>query len=246
MNRNIGILLFVVGVVLMGSLVLAADIDNTIQGATKTKGSTVRASAASIGTDGAAGGNITNMNLSTSGITSKWQGYYGNASLSQLRLGTGASTNLFSWTTSLKSNVLGVFASNDSAFDFSVISAATTSNYDTALGWDSNDADTVTNTMTGGSRTVINGAFSTPVTNLTSYGLDGVVWSSGSAKFNPGIFTDNSGSSTQSDYAVGVNSSVGPWRSYDNETAVSFELIVPVGGTNPTTGQTYNFWLALK
>jgi len=246
MNKNIGILLFLVGVVLMGSLAMAANIANTVQGGTVTKGSNVRASAASVGTDTAAGGNVTNMNLSTSGITAKWQGYYGNASLSQLRLGTGAATNLYSWTTTanLKTNILGVFASNDSAFDFSSVSSATTSNYDTALGWQAQDADTVTNTMIGGSKTVIAGSFSsTPVANLTHYEL-GVT--SNNAKFSVGVFTDNSGSSSQSDYATGVNVSSGPWMSYDNATNVNFELIVPVGGQNPTTGQTYNFWLALK
>ncbi len=243
MNKNLGILLFVVGVVLMGSLVLAADIDNSVQGATVTKGSTVRASAASIGTDTAAAGNVTNMNLTTSGITAKWQGYYGNASLSQLRLGTGASTNLYSWTTSLKSNVLGVFASTGSDFDFSAISAASASSYDSILNWATSDADTVANTMTGGSKTVIMGAFSSvPVANLTHYET-GVT--STNSKFSVGIFAET-GASAQGDYAVGVNNSVGPWMSYDNATAVSYEMIVPVGGNNPTTGQTYNFWLALK
>ncbi len=244
MNRNLGILLFLVGVVLMGSLAMAADIKNTVSGATVTKGSTVRGTAASVGTDTAAGGNVTNMNLTTSALTVKWQGYYGNASLSQLRLGTGASTNLYSWTTSLKSNVLGIFASTGSGFDFSGITSTTTSGYDGVLNWDSNDADTVTNTMTGGSKVVIStGIGSVPVANLTSY--DGVTGASSSTKFSVGIFSDTQGAD-QGDFAVGVNSSYGPWKSYDNATSVSYELIVPVGGNNPTTGQTYYFWLALK
>ena len=246
MNKNIGILLFVVGVVLMGSLAFAADIDNTVSGATVTKGSVSRSNATAIGTDIAAGGNITNMNFSAAPSTVKWQGYYGNASISSLRLGTNSATALYTWSSSLKSNVLGVFASTDSAFDFSLVTAATGSNYDTALSWDSNDADTVVNTMSGSAQTVINGAFSTVVAPLNSYGLEGVVWSALTTKFRTGIFTDSSGSSTQGDYAVGVNSSLGPHRSFDNQTAVSFELIVPVGGNNPTTGQTYNFWLAFK
>ncbi len=241
-----------------GSFVLATyDSSNQISGATITKGSTVRATAASIGTDTAAGGNITNMNLTTSGLTAKWQGYYGNASLGSLRLGTGSSTNLYSWSGSLKNNIIGVFATTGSDFNFGRINLGTSLSYDSALGytypqgggyWP--DADTVVNTMAGGSKYVV---FTTDdigkpsVVNLTSYALENNVWSSISSKFSTGVFTDNTDSGAlQTDFAVGVNVSNGPYRSFDNQTDINYELMVPLNASSASVGQTYYFYLAVK
>jgi len=241
MNKNMGILLFLVGVVLMGSLVLGANIKEQVQGGSLTKGVVTRQNASAVGTDTAAAGNVTNLNISVAATTGKWQGYYGNASLSSLKLGSASPVALYSWSgaQALKSNVLGVVASNDSGFDFASMAAATASNFDTSLGWQTTDADSMTNTMTGSS-TIIAGAFtSIPSAALNDY-EEGTA---GTAKFKVGIFADGS---TVAKYAVGVNNSFGPWRSFDNQTEVTYELIVPVVGNSPSVGSTVNFWLALK
>ena len=147
-------LLLVLVLVVVGSFVLANyDMENQVQGATITKGSVSRSNATSIGTDVAAGGNVTNMNLSAATSTVKWQGYYGNASISSLRLGTASATSLYSWSGSLKNNIVGVFATTGSVFDFGYINMGTPQSYDLALGFFENgaywpDADTVVNTMT--------------------------------------------------------------------------------------------------
>ncbi len=242
----------------MSSFVLAVyDVKNQVSGATITEGSTVRATPSSVGTDIAAGGNVTNMNLTASAITTKWQGYYGNASLGSLRLGTGSSTNLYSWSGSLKNNIIGVFATTGSDFDFGRINLGTSLSYDSALGyiypqgggyW--SDADTVTNTMTGGSKYVIfatDNVGKTGVANLTSYAFENNAWSSISSKFSVGIFVDNlDNGAPQTDFAVGVNVSNGPYRSFDNQTDVNYELMVPLNASSASIGQTYYFYLAVK
>jgi len=248
-------LLLLVFVVISSFVLANEDVKNLVQGATVTKGSTVRATAASVGTDTAAGGNVTNMNLTASAITSKWQGYYGNASMGSLRLGTGSSTNLYSWSGSLKNNIVGVFATTGSDFNFGYATQGTAQSYDLALGFIDNgvywsDADTVLNTMTNNNKNnvfgnIMGNFFS--VANLTSYAFENNVWSNISSKFSVGVFVDRSDSNlAQTDFAVGVNVSNGPYRSFDNQTNVNYELMVPLNASSASVGQTYYFYLAVK
>ncbi len=250
------------GIIAFSSFVLAPyDAGQEISGASVQGTNETRGNTTATGSDIGSGGNISEMNLSTEALTAKWQGYFGNASIINLRLGNNGQDNLYTWGASTKHQVRGVFASTGAGFDFSLLNLATTLSYDFALGYVSRDdngaftgywpdADTVTNTMVSGQKYVIfpNDDVGKPdVANLSSYSLNNGVWSQATNKFSVGIFVDRTDSTTaQTDFAVGVNVSEGAFRSYDNSTDINYELMVPVNASTSSVGQTYYFFIAIR
>jgi len=251
-QKSITIISIIIITVMLSSFVLSAqNVVNQVFGATLTKGVVTRQNASAVGTDTAAAGNVTNLNISVAATTGKWQGYYGNASLSSLKLGSAATTSLYTWSGTIKNNLRGLFATTGSNFNFAILNMGTSQSYDLALGYIENgaywsDADTVVNTMASGSQYVIfntDDVGKTSVVNLTSFDNG----ANTSSKFSVGVFVDRTDSSlAQTDFAVGVNISYGPYRSFDNQTDVSYELIVPLNASSASTGQTYYFYLVVK
>ncbi len=179
--------------------------------------------------------------------------------LKSLRLGNSGINNLYSWT-GRNSNLRALIATTGSTFDFSTTEVPTLSDYDTALRWNSGDADNVVNTLVGGSKpTLLDPDASTPVVNLSAQFVNSTGGSTFGAidgsttngtKFSVGAYTDNPGSSSQDDFALAVNISDGPWRSYDNSTQVNYEIIVPLNGTvgavDAVLGTTYYFHIKIR
>jgi len=78
----------------------------------------------------AQGGNVTEINLTATVSTDRWQGYYGNVS-GKLRFGRGS----YIFYTFGVSSEVAVYASQNSSFDFTAIEAAAASDIDTQWGY---------------------------------------------------------------------------------------------------------------
>ncbi len=255
MLKNRLILLFVFITI---SSFIFADSDPRIFGTAVTQGGEVRGNSTAVGTDSASGGNISNMNFTTEALTAKWQGYYGNVSLKNLRLGNSGTSNLYSWSTASQTNLLALAATTGANYDFANGKRTIQVVYiDAMFGFDGNDTDSVNNTMddrhdADGNKdpcghTLFNLVQCAPTANLTSKNGDGLVDTN--SKFVVGNYYDtNPGAPTsQDDFAFVVNISSGPWRSYDNSTAVNYELIVPLNGTGDAVlGTTYYFYVMIR
>ena len=92
-------------------------------------------------------GNVTQLQLNSTGVTRAWQGFYGNIT-GQLILADSAGNNFYDWNVSTPSGQ--VFASRTDTILWSgvdCISAPSILAEETALGKDANDPDSVTNTF---------------------------------------------------------------------------------------------------
>ncbi len=237
---------------------VVADSDPRIFGTALTQGGEVRGNSTAVGTDSASGGNISNMNLTTEALTAKWQGYYGNVSLKNLRLGNSGTSNLYSWSTASQTNLRALIATTGASYNFANGKATVvTVRQDAALAFDGNDTDSANNTMndvlTGDDSKSVGGTtvfstYSAPVVNLTSKNSEGLVDTN--SKFVVGAYYDNQpviAGLTQDNFAYVVNISSGPWRSYDNLTAVNYQLMVPLNGTGDAVlGTTYYFFVMIR
>ncbi len=94
------------------------------------------------------GGNITNLTISSTTLTDRWAGVFGNFSgtIVLKEAGDGAGVQLFSWTWSGSG---WVCFTQDTAFNFGTSQAATASDVDTAFAFPTTASDSATNTLTG-------------------------------------------------------------------------------------------------
>ena len=239
MRKKIRWLVLISAMMMLGliSLVSAVDKSNSVSGGSLVQGASQTLTETSAGSDGAEGGNVTALNLSSTSSTVKWSGYYGEVSAS-LSLGVGSNA-LFSFGNVANNQIKTVFASQDSAFDFSGLVAASVGQVDTAFGFTTGDADSTTSTMTE-SNTVATVA-SVPTAPLNSYTAAGA---STSSVYDSGIFNDGS-SSVEADFAFGVATSVNA-RDFMNSSVVDYELLVPVSAGDIGTLETYYFFLDIE
>lgn len=92
-------------------------------------------------------GNVTQLSLNATGVTTSWQGYYGNIS-GQLVLADSSGNNFYDWN--LSSPAGEVYASRDNSITWSTVNCSNSSQItaeETYLGQSATDPDSVTNTF---------------------------------------------------------------------------------------------------
>ena len=125
-----------------------------VQGATSaTPGTSSRAnfSEASSASVAVQAGNVTELNISGSGVTDHWAGFYGEIS-GNITLGDTSGNVFYDWT-GLNALSGEVFASNDSSVNWTGIgcaSAAELTSIEASLGITATDADRINATYTSG------------------------------------------------------------------------------------------------
>ncbi|MBU0460909.1 MAG: hypothetical protein KJ597_01615 [Nanoarchaeota archaeon] len=210
----------------------------SITGASVTKGGSGRIITTNASYDNAQGGNVTEMNLSSSASTVKWQGYYGQVS-ADLNLGIG-SNNLFSFGNATNDQIKTVFSSPDAAFDFSQLQVATAASVDSAWSFPATDADSTNSTFNN--TAVIAHLIDVPAANLNAYTSLGI---QNNSIYLSGIFTDQVSPSIILDFAFG-SSVVVDQKDFRNVSPVDYELLVPVNTSGLGGTQTYYFFLDIE
>ena len=229
---------FSVMLLALSAVVYAVDKEDAVSGAAITEGPSGTLTETSSGSDDAQGGNVTEINLTTTSSTVKWQGYFGQVTAA-LKLGIGSDI-LFNFGSVPNGQIKTVLASPDSSFDFSSLQAASVNDVDTAWSFTTTDADSATSTLTG-SATIAQVA-SVPTASLNAYN------STGSLKtdiYSSGALADTGSPSAVTDFAFGVSIDANQ-RDFRNTTVVDYELIVPVNTSGVAGTQTYFFFLDIE
>lgn len=94
-------------------------------------------------------GNVTELEINATAVTTSWQGYYGNVT-GTLILADSAGNNFYDWNVSTPSGE--VYASRSNAVTWSSIACASNANVsveETYLGQTTDDPDSVNNTFSG-------------------------------------------------------------------------------------------------
>lgn len=250
MEKRVGgrlaVFAFVSLVVLIGLYgVSAVDKSASTAGANITNISSARLTTTPIGVQLALGGNVTHLNLSIRKSTVKWQGFFGGLSAS-LSLGNGSSV-LYDFGSVNKDQIKTVFASTDSAFDFSKLSPSNGTAVDTAWNFVTAQTDSGGNTL---ANTAIIATLNTSAVALRAH--NNAAFDSNrslnTSIYRSGVFTDNvslvaAGDFNAFAFGVAVN---GDEFAFDNSTAVDFEMLVPVNGSATGGTQTYTFFLDIE
>lgn len=217
------------GLLVLGSVVFA------IGGATAATQSyydrwTATAGGATITVEG---GNISDVNLTSSSLTDRWAAFFGNVSGSLvLRDATNTSARVYEWLNWDPANGGEVCTSTGSAYSFAAVTSATGAAVNSAftLG---NAADNATNTYTdaGACNLVFDGAPAVPTSAYADH-ADGSFWTC--------AVYDGAGAA-EADYAFCTNiSSAG--LNFKGQPA-HYEVMVP---TTPGVGtETYYFYAEL-
>lgn len=204
----------------LGALFVIADQDaQTDVGATGQY--TVTSAEATL----AEGGNVTEVNVTSTGSTDKWQGFYGNVS-GNLALGDGA-TVFFNWT---GASFSAIFASPGSTVDWGSVSgiagAPAMNGKDTDYGFTNTDSDSITNTFGGASCTA--GTYLAAADGATPYNSTTAgIWETCIGEDSGGALDDT---------VFGTNIASGD--SFAG-TEVDYQLLVPVIAANDN----YYFYL---
>ncbi len=212
--------------VVLAALLLVPAVLAAPQGATVSVGASERGPAATVGTATTEGGNVTNMNVSSDVITSRWAGFWGNISGSII-LADASGNNFYRWTvTDVTGSV--VYATSAPVVDWATLAAARESDmpaYVQGTAPDSyNNTFTGTETFTSASQSVANANFTFTYeggamgTNLKTYALK-----------------------VDTSTLVFAAKAVAGTTGFNNQ-AVDYQLLVPAQGGTTTT---YNFYLEL-
>ncbi|MFH1276470.1 MAG: hypothetical protein ABIH82_05145 [Candidatus Woesearchaeota archaeon] len=224
----------------LAMMVVAVDKSASVDGASTTVNSAVRLADVTAGSDTTEAGNITDMDLDTTSRTGKWAAYLGEVSAA-LKIGNASGTALYNWGSVQNDQIKSVFASTDSAFDFSALAAGTASELDTALGWTGADADSAASTFDDTTATIAT-VTSVPVVNLNAYTAAGAVITT---TYQSGLFEDTGSPAAYGDFAFGVK--VTPdQKDYQNVTQVDYELLVPVNNSASGGTKTFYFFLDIE
>ncbi len=197
-------------------------------GATVTVGATERGSSNTAGTTAVQAGNVTEVNVSGTAITTRWSGFYGNISAG-LVLSDAANNKFYEWTvTDVTGSV--VYASNATVSDWSTTNIVAATVADMPAFLTGTTADNYTNTYNL-QETFTSATYSIASTNYVATYSNGVA---GNLK-------------SYSLKATTENALIWAGKALDNEVAfnggqVDYQILVPVDGTTSTT---YNFYLEL-
>ena len=233
-------------VISLASMALAVDRRYAVTGSSSTTGVSSSWNETAAGSDVGQGGNVTNMNLSTTASTIKWQGYYGQVEATLGLGGDGNARTLYSFGAAQNDQIKAVYASTDSGFNFAALAAVgTASDLDTVMGWPTADSDSSANTFDDSTQTIsrISGV---NTVNLNSYNSEGAAVST---VYHSGLFSDG-GSATLGDYAFGVQVNSSTNYNFLNTTIVDYELVVAVNSTaqhgETPLQKTYFFFLDIE
>jgi len=197
-------------------------------GATVTVGSSERGASNPAGTADIEAGNVTEVNISGTAITTRWAGFYGNISAG-LVLSDAANNKFYEWTVS---NVSGsvVYAADATISDWSTTNIVAATDADMPAFLTEDTADNYTNTYNA-QETFTSATFSIDNTNYVATYSNGAA---GNLK-------------SYSLKATTENALIWAGKALDDEAAfnggqVDYQILVPVDGATTTT---YNFYLEL-
>ena len=206
-------------------LLFAAGAASAIAGVNVTGSHNTRWSGASAASLSTQGGNITEANISSNILTSRWASFWGNVA-GNIVLGNG-NANVYTWSWA-PSNGGDVCLSTGSNFDFSSIQAGSASEIDSAWSFGA-VPDNATNTFT---TTLCDLTFAQgTVANATNTSLKG------SSTFNVCAIRETAGSAKNNHAFCTVISTTG--KNYANQNA-NYEIMVPTGAS-----ETYYFYAEL-
>jgi hypothetical protein len=225
-------------VLVLGTLLTAA-ISAIPEGATLATGPPQTKNASVVNNVTADGGNITEVNITSTTQTSSWQGFWGQVN-GTLVLQDAAGFNFYSWNVT---NVSGeVYASLDGAINFGLIFPENNCSRDNWLtGFDKSDS--VNSTFTNNSNRAVNIGIVEINASTACSTFTYVNGSATSVFFHELIVTDDPNNRTNA--SVGGNTSVyvaiiEPQIAGYNRDLHDYQLIVPV---NSTAGfNTYAFY----
>ena len=205
---------------------------------TQVTSSSYNLSAVSPGQANAQAGNVTELSLNGTGITTSWQGYYGNIT-GKLILADASGNNFYDWNVSTPSGE--VYASRSNAVDWSTINCSNStevSSEETYLGQSATDPDSVSNTFALTSHP----SFFVGAANLTGcYSTHAYDNTGGQAT---GFWQVLLHDSTNTVYSTILDSSVG--AGFNNQPW-DFELLVGENGKDGDTTLTpYYFYVELQ
>ncbi len=187
-------------------------------GATTISGKSNRFNGSLAGNLTAEGGNVTELNLTTTSSTARWQGFYGNVS-GGLRLGDGIDI-FYNFT---DAEPVSVYSSQNNNFDFTLLNNGTAGDVDVVWGYATGN-DQAIDIFLG--KTNISNVSGAPSAELYPLGND---WNS--------TVLDNNSNTQKSDFIFGVNVQDNG-NCYDGSFC-DFELIVPA---DADSGEVYYFY----
>ena len=236
MNRKIGIIgtLLAVMTLMVVFAVVPAWAADPVNASATVNSNTSYAPSGSAGSSAATGGNITQIDLSVSTSTSKWQGYYGNVSGGITLADSDNSNKMYEWTNTIVGNVFAAQDPNMNNSNWIGLTNRSGSEIDTNFSYTPGDSDSATNTF-------INDSTSITVAG-TTYNLkanSSVKTYSGGVPTWETIALANSTSPADGNYVfAGIISNDG--TAYNGENA-DFQIIVPIGSS-----PTYYFYVELN
>ena len=193
-------------------------------------------------TDSADAGVVSELNMSTSASTEKWQAYLGQVS-SELRIGSSSSI-LYNFGAGQDNQIKTVFTTAGSNFNFAKLSVANSSDIDTAFAWSNSDADSGANVFNDDPNVTIAQLTNVPSTNLTAHTAAGALDTS---IYQTGVFKDDGSVSAGlfENLAYGVSITTNQ-KDYRNSTTIDYEMIVPVNSSGLGKTHTYYFYLDIE
>ncbi len=199
------------------------------------EGSTTKWGGADAGSDVSYGGNITEINLSATTQTGKWQGYYGNVT-EMVTLRDGSGKAMFNWTATAVASGEAIATTNDSADWGKTLDNSTGAMINSSWSF-GEDADNAKNTFSDGAQTVtINGKYLETARAQTYNSTGGLTWNTAAAI---GLL-DGNGTAKADFLFAGIISANS--ESYKG-TTVDFQMIVPT--TKGGGSDTYYFYVEL-
>src|SRR5208283_510623 len=168
------------------------------------------------------GGNVTNMNISSTISTTKWAGYWGNVSGSLVLAPNSSSADLYSWVWSLSNGGEICAVAAPYGFNWAAVQNTTAPSVDTVWGFGTS-SDNAANTLTSTCNIYVGGVNVTGTAGNTT----------GLGTFNTCALSAAATPTTKSDLAFCVN--IAPAGTLFNNGTGNYQLMVP---TNKTVGTT--------
>ena len=234
MNKKIGIIGTLLALMtLMAVMAVVPAVADPVNASSAVNSNTSYAPSDSAGSSAATGGNITQIDLSVSTSTSKWQGYYGNVSGGITLANSDNSKKMYAWTNSIAGEVFATQDDNMNTSKWTGLTNRTGANIDTNFSLGS-ASDNATNTFVNESSSIT--VAGTPYGGIGNSSV--MTYNSSNAPTWETIALANSTSPAEANYVfVGVINDDG--EAYNGANA-DFQMIVPVSGS-----PTYYFYVEL-
>jgi len=178
-----------------------------------------------------AGGNVTNMNLSSSISTTKWAGYWGNVSGSLVLAPNSSSANFYAWAWNISNGGVVCAVAAPYGFNWAAVQNTTAPFVDTVWAFGA-ASDNATNTLVNTCTITVGG--------VTVTGTAGNM--TGGNTFKTCALSDAATPTTKSDLAFCVN--IASAGTLFTGGSGNYQLMVPTNKTYGAT-ETYSFWMDL-